>query len=189
VSVESTVGQGTSFCLTLPIVEPIDGERADPSRVIAPASFTGKRVYVVDDERDILTSMRTLLTLWGIDVATAESPAAASMLFAERGAPDLMIVDLRFGDEEHGADLALRLQREYSHFPILIATGETSSEALRQANEQNYTLLQKPIAPEVLRNAIDAALAGDPPAGGAPPPLERDVEPCHVELSDVYPTE
>jgi hypothetical protein len=36
-------------------------------------------------------------------------------------------------------------------------TGETSSEALRQANERSYTLLQKPIAPEVLRQAIVAA--------------------------------
>ncbi len=174
VSVESTVGEGTSFCLTLPIVEPIDGERAGPSQAVAAASFTGKRVYVVDDERDILTSMRTLLTLWGIDVATAESPDAAAKLFAEGGVPDLMIVDLRFGDAEHGADLALRLQREYAQFPILIVTGETSSEALRQANEQNYTLLQKPIAPELLRNAIVAALAGDAPAGAAPP-RERDV--------------
>jgi hypothetical protein len=29
----------------------------------------------------------------------------------------------------------------------LITTGETSSEALRQANERSYALLQKPIAP------------------------------------------
>jgi DNA-binding NtrC family response regulator len=70
-----------------------------------------------------------------------------------------MLVDLRFGEAEHGADLARRLQRTYGEFPILIVTGETSSEALRQANEQNYTLLQKPIAPELLRSSIAAALA------------------------------
>jgi signal transduction histidine kinase len=159
VSVESTVGKGTCFRLSLPIVVPSDAEPADPSVTVPGAAFTGKRVYVVDDERDILTSMRTLLTVWGIDVSTAESPDAATLLFVENGPPDLMLVDLRFGEAEHGADLARRLQRTYGEFPILIVTGETSSEALRQANEQNYTLLQKPIAPELLRSSIAAALA------------------------------
>lgn len=70
-----------------------------------------------------------------------------------------MIVDLRLGGEEHGAHLACRLQQTYGDFPILIITGETSSDALRLANERSYTLLQKPIAPEVLRRAIMAALA------------------------------
>jgi hypothetical protein len=73
VSVESTVGKGTCFRLSLPIVVPSDAEPADPSVTVPGAAFTGKRVYVVDDERDILTSMRTLLTVWGIDVSTAES--------------------------------------------------------------------------------------------------------------------
>jgi hypothetical protein len=42
---------------------------------------------------------------------------------------------------------------------VLIITGETSSAALREANERSYTLLQKPIAPEVLRLAIAAAMS------------------------------
>jgi DNA-binding NtrC family response regulator len=102
--------------------------------------------------------MRTLLAVWGVNVATAESPGAADRLFEEEGPPDLMIVDLRLGGEEHGAQLACRLQEAYGDFPILIITGETSSDALRLANERSYTLLQKPIAPEVLRRAILAAL-------------------------------
>jgi hypothetical protein len=47
----------------------------------------------------------------------------------------------------------------HGDFPILIITGETSSDALRLANERSYTLLQKPIAPEVLCRAIMTALA------------------------------
>ena len=161
VSIESGVGQGTCFRLALPIVVPADAEHADPPAEIPAVAFTGKRVYVVDDERDILTGMRTLLTVWGIEVATAESPGAAAQLFADCGPPDLMLVDLRFGDEEHGAHLAQRLQLLYGEFPILIVTGETSSEALREANARNYTLLQKPIVPELLRQSIAAALAAD----------------------------
>jgi DNA-binding NtrC family response regulator len=115
-------------------------------------------VYVVDDELDIRKSMRSLLGVWGVSVMTAESPSAADLLFEEHGPPDLMIVDLRLGQEEHGARVADRLQQTYGQFPVLIITGETSSEALRQANERSYTLLQKPIASEVLRRAIVAAV-------------------------------
>jgi two-component system, sensor histidine kinase len=159
VSVESIVGQGTCFRVSIPIAVPDTWPIEETPASTVESSVEGKRVYVVDDERDILTSMRTLLGVWGISVATAESPGAADRLFEEDGPPDLMIVDLRLGGEEHGAHLACRLQLAYGDFPILIITGETSSDALRLANERSYTLLQKPIAPEVLRRAIMAALA------------------------------
>ncbi len=47
--------------------------------------------------------------------------------------------------------------------PVLITTGETSSDALLQANAHHYALLQKPIASEDLRRAI--AMAVTQPAG------------------------
>jgi CheY-like chemotaxis protein len=125
VVVESVVGDGTCFRVSMPAVR---------------------------------KSMRSLLGVWGVSVMTAESPSAADLLFEQHGPPDLMIVDLRLGEEEHGARVADRLQQTYGQFPVLIITGETSSEALRQANERSYTLLQKPIASEVLRRAIVAAV-------------------------------
>jgi DNA-binding NtrC family response regulator len=121
-------------------------------------SLQGRRVYVIDDEIDILKSMRALLGVWGIRVYTAETADSANQLFAEYGPPDLMIVDLRLGGQEHGAQLAHRLQREFGEFPVVIVTGETASAALRDTNEAGYALLQKPIAPEVLHRAIVAAI-------------------------------
>jgi two-component system, sensor histidine kinase len=102
--------------------------------------------------------MRALLGVWGVEALTADSPETAGRIFAQRGCPDLMIVDLRLGEGEHGAQLADRLRLQYGPFPVLIITGETTSKALRQANESGYTLLQKPIAPEVLRQAIVTAV-------------------------------
>jgi signal transduction histidine kinase len=173
VTLESKVGDGTCFRLALPVVAPVAAPHKEAAVAAAESSLISKRVYVVDDERDILTSMRTLLTLWGIDVATAGTPDEATRLFDTQGPPNLMIVDLRLGAQEHGADLAWRLQQVYGTFPILIITGETSSDALLQANEKNYTLLQKPIAPEVLRSAIVAAVAQECPGGGPDPKLDE----------------
>jgi two-component system, sensor histidine kinase len=182
VSVESAVGQGTCFRVSMPAVLSESTAFEQASSSAAEASLHGKRVYVLDDELDILKSMSTLLAVWGITVTTAESPGVADLIFERHGAPDLMIVDLRLGEQEHGAHVAERLQRAYGKFPVLITTGETSSEALRQANERNYTLLQKPIAAEVLRHAIVAAVASGKTAPSIPEaPLERTA----VEGSDV----
>jgi two-component system, sensor histidine kinase len=158
VVVESVVGEGTCFRVSMPAIlaEALPREALPASAV--EVSLEHKRVYVVDDELDIRKSMRSLLGVWGVSVMTAESPSAADLLFEQHGPPDLMIVDLRLGEEEHGARVADRLQQTYGQFPVLIITGETSSEALRQANDQGYTLLRKPIAPEVLRRAIVAAV-------------------------------
>jgi two-component system, sensor histidine kinase len=158
VSVESAIGQGTTFRVSMPATLADSETPIEEPAAVSQVSLRGRRVYVVDDEADILKSMSTLLKVWGIEVITAGSPHAADELFAAHGAPDLMIVDLRLGDKEHGAHLAARLQHAHGEFPVLITTGETSSEALRQANQQSYTLLQKPIAPEVLRRAIALAL-------------------------------
>jgi two-component system, sensor histidine kinase len=157
VSVESAEGRGTTFRVSVPATLAESDIQAEAPAPTADVSLEGKRVYVVDDESDILRSMRTLLEVWGVEVTTADSPNGADRVFAERGAPDLLIVDLRLGASEHGAQLAARLQRAHGEFPVLITTGETSSEALREANERSFVLLRKPIAPEVLHRAIIAA--------------------------------
>ncbi|MGE0806730.1 MAG: ATP-binding protein [Burkholderiaceae bacterium] len=114
----------------------------------------GRRVFVIDDEADILASTSALLRLWGLQAFVAASAEAAQRLFEMHGRPDLVMADLRLSGDEHGTALASRLRRSYGDFPVLIMTGETSSEALRSANQSGYPLLQKPVAPEVLRDAI-----------------------------------
>jgi hypothetical protein len=106
-------------------------ERTRPSRraALSAVAWEGKRIYVVDDEIVILKSMRTLLGVWGMESLTANSSAAAQLLFAQHGVPDLMIVDRDLGEGEHGS------------FAVA-----------------GFTTLQKPIAPDMLRLAIAAAV-------------------------------
>jgi CheY-like chemotaxis protein len=152
--VNSNVGQGTEFRVSLPVALGASLSRAGVECAVSAVSLEGRRVYVVDDERDIRNSMRALLSIWGVEASTADSVKDAQALFAKNGAPDLLIVDLRLADEEHGSKLAARLQKQYGEFPVLIITGETSSDALREAHASGYALLQKPIAAEVLRHEI-----------------------------------
>jgi DNA-binding NtrC family response regulator len=141
------------------------GATSEPSEVNPEArsdvSLKGVRVCLVDDEMDILKSMGHLLAAWGMESFTTESAAGAEKIFRERGKPDLLITDLRLGKGEHGAELATRMRKQYGGFPVLIITGETTSAALREANERGFKLLQKPVVPETLREAIVAELAAD----------------------------
>jgi two-component system, sensor histidine kinase len=162
IGLESKPGAGTRIriALRVPVVSdlPETSLRAEGGEV----SLQGKRVYVVDDERDIRNSMRALCRAWGLDVETAESGDSVEQLFARHGPPDLMIIDLRLGEGAHGAQIAERMQSRHGDFSVLIITGETSSDALREANRSRYTLLQKPIAAEVLRRAIGTAVMREP---------------------------
>ena len=55
--------------------------------------------------------------------------------------------------------MARRLRAAWGEFPVLITTGETSSEALRETSEAGFPLLHKPITAERLREMISGAVA------------------------------
>ncbi len=158
VSLASVAGEGSRFSVRFAEVLPEPTQPIGEFEHATRLPLDHKRVYVVDDESDILKSMSSLLAAWGMAAATADSPAALEALFVRDGMPDLLIVDLRLGSSEHGGQLARRMQMVHGPFPVLVMTGETSSEALREANDQNYLLLQKPIPQEALFDAIDTLL-------------------------------
>jgi two-component system, sensor histidine kinase len=163
VSVTSELGRGTCFRLCFPLAS-----AEGPSPALFPVAgedfpLRGLRLYLVDDEAEILRSMSQLLTAWGMRIWVADCIARAEEIFEQQGAPDLMITDLRLGEGEHGAELAVRMRAKVGGFPVLIITGETSSDSLREAGEQGFTLLHKPVAPEALRHAMIAAVNPAPP--------------------------
>ena len=166
VTVDSAPGRGARFSVAFPGLinhsPSADSIDDSPDAARSSAALVGKRVYVVDDEIDIRKNMCALLEMWGMTVWTAASPAEANVLFNDCGRPDVLIADLRLGSGEHGAAMAERLRHAFGPFPVLIITGETVSDALRQANEDGYVVLQKPIAPEALHEAINAAVTRAP---------------------------
>ena len=163
IDVVSEPGQGSRFTVDFGSVVAEPDPVADDQAMNPETAFAGQRVYVVDDEIDIRRSMSQLLTVWGLRVDAADSPNSAEKLFVDQGLPDLLVADLRLGADEHGAAMADRLIEKYGRCAVLIMTGETTSEALREANQTGHILLEKPIAPEVLRRAIVEVLAARGP--------------------------
>ncbi len=158
IELESAPARGSRFRISFPEVLVTEALTAAVSPIAQDRGFAGLKVFLIDDEVDIVKSMSKLLALWGMNVHTAESAAKLKGHFLSRGKPDLLIADLRLGKGEHGAALAQQLRTQYGDFPVLIITGETASDALRSAVDLGYPLMQKPIAPEDLRRAIELCI-------------------------------
>ena len=158
IALESEPGKGARFTVNLGECIAAAPPVAAPVISFGGGALAGRRIFVVDDEIEILHSMAMLLEMWGAQVDSADGSAAAFVLCERFGVPDLLITDLRLGGTEHGAALATRLRLRFGSFPVLIITGETSSDDLRTASEAGYPVLQKPISNERLRQAIDELL-------------------------------
>lgn len=122
--------------------------------------LSGRKILVIDDEREILDGMQTLLTKWGCSVIIAESLAdAEKKLEASKITPDLILSDLRLRNGTTGVDAIDRLrERLGASVPAVLITGDTTSDHIQLAKASGYDLLQKPVQPMRLRSLIQQQL-------------------------------
>lgn len=124
--------------------------------------LNGRAILVIDDEKDILSAMSTLLSKWGCEVITAESQDdAITELKKRKLTPDIILSDLRLRDMKTGVE-AINAVREYSDVPIpgIVITGDTAPDQIRLVKDSGYELLQKPVQPARLRSVIHHHLSG-----------------------------
>lgn len=138
----------------------------------------GARILVVDDEPQLLRSLRTTLAAHGYDVQTASSGEEALGLVAAR-APDLVVLDLVLPGLS-GIEVCRRL-RARSPLPILVlsARGDERDKVLAlDVGADDY--LTKPFGVNELLARIRAALRRA--AGAHGPTAVVDVGDLRVDL-------
>ncbi len=116
-------------------------------------SRPGPRVLVVDDERNIRSTLAVCLQ--GIGCSTAEAAdSAAAMEQVARAAFDLVFLDLRLGDED-GLDLLARIVAAKPGVAVVLVTAygtiDTAVEAMRRG-AADY--LPKPFTPAQIRHVV-----------------------------------
>ena len=123
---------------------------------LANAALTGRRILILDDDIAVLAGMRGLLTRWGCSVETAASPAETEELLADSDENlELLIIDYRLPGAVSGIELAKIWQGRFGDgFPVLVITGDTGPERLREAEASGYPLLHKPVQPARLRSTL-----------------------------------
>src|ERR1700677_1513397 len=106
------------------------------------------RIFVVDDEFIIASTLATILQRNGFDAVFFTEPLAV-LPAAREQAPDLLITDVVMPGLS-GIDLAIALRLEFPDCKVLLFSGKASTANLLDAAREkghDFELLSKPIHP------------------------------------------
>ena len=136
-----------------PVSSPAGTERPGP---VPQHDRSNPRVLLVEDNPVVAAPMRRTMEASDIVVTTAECLAAARAQTASRRF-DVLVVDVRLPDGR-GFDLLSELRDHSDHTPVVIITGERSTEDAAEAVHCHaYEYLEKPVSPGHLRQVIRSA--------------------------------
>ena len=110
--------------------------------------LSGSRIFVVDDEPVIASSLAAILQMNGFSAKFFTCPLEA-LAAALSESPDLVISDVAMPGIS-GIDLAIQMRAQYPNCKILLFSGQAAtSDLLEHARAQGYDfrLLQKPVHP------------------------------------------
>ena len=156
----SAPGQGTQVSLLLPEAALPAAPPPAPAPGLA-APLAGRRLLVVDDEEQVRRGMQAVLGGLGCEViAVADADEACAAATGLR--PDAVLADLRLRGAADGIAAVARLRAMHPGLPALLISGDTAPERLREASAAGLRLLHKPVALELLVQALrdELGLAG-----------------------------
>ena len=162
VEVKSKLGVGTRFAVVVPPGGPTRLPIPENStRNMAGHSLAGARILVIENDDSILTGMRMLLEGWGCRVATAGGAAeAVARLDAENDRPEVLVADYHLDHGATGIEAITLLRRHCGRaLPGVVVTADRTAAVRNQSDEAGLVLLNKPVAPDGLREALSRALA------------------------------
>lgn len=171
---ESEEGKGTVFRLVVPAgtaqnVVPLEQPATD---IVA----SGRCVLVIDDEIQVLQSMRHMLEGWDCQVLLAESARGAlKELALSNRVPDIIISDYRLADDLNGVDAVAAVRESVDALiPAILVTGDTSPERLKEVADTGLDLLHKPVRPYELNQMMQTLCKqADRPSDSSPPAHQR----------------
>jgi two-component system, response regulator PdtaR len=147
-----------------PGVPPFGGQsdmwaRLSPQAGRVTALPPGLKVLVVDDELWALLDMEWVVRKLGLDVVGSAATAIEAIRIAEQLRPDLVLMDVRLGDDSDGV-VAATIIRERFAIPSLFVTAHGDLATRMRAEAAHPAgFIEKPFAPDSLARAITEALS------------------------------
>jgi two-component system CheB/CheR fusion protein len=174
VNVRSQPGKGSVFAveIVLPQGEPVrprETRREDSHSGVANDAHRTGSILVVEDDPEVRGLLELLLKDEGHRAATAPDGAAALDLVT-RGMvrPDLILADYNLPGGMDGLEVTAKLRdRLRRRIPVIILTGDISTNTLRDVAGQDCVQLNKPVKLTELTQTIQHLLAASLPT--APP--------------------
>ena len=123
---------------------------------------TGKRILLVDDDNEIVDSMKLALESKGYQILVARD-GNQGLALAEREDPDLMILDVIMEQPDDGIAMAQDLRRTGFTAPIIMLTSISKVTGMTYGEDSDLVpvndFLEKPIAPKALIAHVKGLLA------------------------------
>lgn len=150
--IDSIIGKGTTFTLSVPIGDSVELDNVELPRKPTLEHLDGMLILVIDDELSVRNAVEGLLDSWGCLSLTASNGDEAERVIREVDTkPDAIIADLRLRDNETGVDVIHRINKLFqSPSPVIIMTGDIDPNSLRALQTTQYPILHKPCDPQVL---------------------------------------
>jgi signal transduction histidine kinase len=141
IHVTSTVGEGTTFAIYLPLTasEPEPGDVPDSG----PAAEGDECILLVEDNIDLRTALTQSLTSLGYRVLPASDATAALELAMQAANVDLVLSDLVLPGLS-GNELYAAIQTTQPQARLLIMTGHPINDARMESMQQVQHWIQKP---------------------------------------------
>jgi CheY-like chemotaxis protein len=128
----------------------------------------GADILIIDDDRDLVESIRIVLESRKYGVRTAYNGKEGYQKIQEK-APDVILLDVMMATDTEGFSMAYKLRNNpsYREIPIIMVTGftkkmaEAGPEKFQHIMGENWPvtqLLEKPIDPEELLSVIEGVL-------------------------------
>ena len=159
VTVESEVGQGSTFHLYLPIIQ---GNVKTDEVASTPLPMGKERILLVDDEQPLVEIGKQMLERLGYTVAARTSSDEALELFkAQPDRFDLVITDIVMPNMT-GETLAEKLMDIRADIPVILCTGYSEKFTRKHASAMGVrSFLMKPLLMQDLANTVRQALAAN----------------------------
>jgi len=162
VKVESDVGRGSCFSISMPIVnETATAEDIDSDADTGIHAMASGLVILIEDDVNVANAWGLLLEAEGYRVATAESATEARALLNHvHETPALLVSDFHLLDGSTGVEAVSAIREHYDEtIPAFIVSGDTSKVVKDARLLDNCTLMCKPIDTNRLLSAARHAVA------------------------------
>lgn len=158
IKVESVLGKGSVFKITLPLGD--SGQTAPPrimnSKEVDKINSHGAlTILCIDNDETILLGMQSLLSKWKHSVVCAKNYQEATSIMSVNNRPDVILADYHLDDGETGLALVPRLLEYWQHnIPCVIISADPAETVKESSKIAGFLFLQKPIKPHILRATL-----------------------------------
>ncbi len=125
------------------------------------------KIFLVDDDVDLVDMYRAVLAHRGHEVRTAYSAKGALEALECAGAPDIFVLDVMMESETAGFELARAVHEMFPDVPAVMLSGIHSATGVPYRFEPDETWLpvvkfiDKPVPPSALADSIEQLIGNE----------------------------